>query len=96
MKNYHEQFSGVFTALVTPFDNNGSLDPEAFDTLVTRQLDAGVAGLVPVGTTGEAPTLREDERDQIIGRTVPGQTIRQKQSPGHAEPKNSGLTAAWS
>jgi len=70
MKNYHEQFSGVFTALVTPFDNNGSLDPEAFDTLVTRQLDAGVAGLVPVGTTGEAPTLREDERDQIIGRTV--------------------------
>jgi len=70
MTNSHEHFSGVFTALVTPFDDNGSLDPEAFDTLVSRQLDTGVAGLVPVGTTGEAPTLREDERDQIIGRTV--------------------------
>jgi len=70
MKNLHEQLSGVHTALVTPFDSNGSLDPGAFDALVTRQLDTGVAGLVPVGTTGEAPTLREDERDRIIGRTV--------------------------
>lgn len=70
MKNSREQLSGVFTALVTPFSDNGSLDPEAFDALVTRQLDAGVAGLVPVGTTGEAPTLNEDERDQVIGRTV--------------------------
>ena len=50
-------FHGVFTALVTPFAADGSIDWPAFDRLVDRQIKAGVAGLVPVGTTGEAATL---------------------------------------
>ncbi len=63
------RFTGVFTALVTPF-RDGVIDFEAFDALVERQLAAGVSGLVPVGTTGEAATLSEDEADQLIRRTV--------------------------
>ncbi len=53
----NSRFEGVFTALVTPFTANGAIDWRAFDVLVDRQLAAGVSGLVPVGTTGEAATL---------------------------------------
>lgn len=69
MHDLNRRFSGVFTALVTPF-NDGAIDFEAFDALVERQLEAGVAGLVPVGTTGEAATLSEEEADELIARTV--------------------------
>jgi 4-hydroxy-tetrahydrodipicolinate synthase len=54
------QLSGVLTALVTPF-SRGSLDVARFSALVERQLAAGIAGLVPCGTTGETPTLEADE-----------------------------------
>jgi 4-hydroxy-tetrahydrodipicolinate synthase len=64
------RFDGVFTALVTPFADDGSFDWPAFDRLIDRQLAAGVAGLVPVGTTGEAATLDEDEALAIIAHTV--------------------------
>ena len=70
MKNLRDRFTGVFTALVTPFDKEGNLDLEAFSSLVQDQLEAGIAGLVPVGTTGEAATLNEDERDAVIQRSV--------------------------
>lgn len=70
MKNIDGRLSGVFTALVTPFKDDGSLDLDAFDALLQAQLDTGIAGLVPVGTTGEAPTLNDEERTQIIKRTV--------------------------
>ncbi len=70
IKNLHKRFSGVFTALVTPFNEEGALDLDAFEILVRHQLDAGVSGLVPVGTTGEAATLTEEERDQIIQLTI--------------------------
>ena len=49
-------FRGSFTALVTPF-KNGALDEAAFRALVSWQIDQGPHGLVPVGTTGESPTL---------------------------------------
>ena len=49
-------FRGSFTALVTPF-KNGALDEEAFRALVNWQIEEGTNGLVPVGTTGESPTL---------------------------------------
>jgi 4-hydroxy-tetrahydrodipicolinate synthase len=61
---------GVFTALVTPFDAHGALDLEAFERLVTRQLEAGIHGLVPCGTTGETPTLSDDEWESLISSAV--------------------------
>lgn len=65
-----QKFYGVFTALVTPFDDAGHIDEVAFERLVIRQIEAGVAGLVPVGTTGEAATLSDEESDFLIRRTV--------------------------
>jgi 4-hydroxy-tetrahydrodipicolinate synthase len=59
------QFTGVFTALVTPI-RNGAIDEGAFVALVERQIDAGVHGLVPVGTTGEASTLSHIEHRRVI------------------------------
>jgi len=64
------RFDGVFTALVTPFADDGSIDWPAFDRLIDRQLEAGITGLVPVGTTGEAATLDEDEALALIAHTV--------------------------
>lgn len=64
------RFDGVFTALITPFTDAGDIDWPAFDALIDRQLAAGVAGLVPVGTTGEAATLSADEASALIARTV--------------------------
>lgn len=67
--NLTTAFTGVFTALVTPFDDNG-IDYPAFDRLVDLQLAAGIKGLVPVGTTGEAATLSPDEAAALVARTV--------------------------
>jgi 4-hydroxy-tetrahydrodipicolinate synthase len=58
-------FQGSFTALVTPF-KNGSLDEGAFRGLVDWQLAEGTNGLVPVGTTGESPTLSHKEHQQVV------------------------------
>jgi 4-hydroxy-tetrahydrodipicolinate synthase len=62
-----QPLTGTHTALVTPFNNDGSLDLGALDALVQWQLDSGVQGLVPCGTTGEACTLTPRERVAIIG-----------------------------
>jgi 4-hydroxy-tetrahydrodipicolinate synthase len=58
-------FRGSFTALVTPF-KNGCVDEQAFRGLVDWQITEGTAGLVPVGTTGESPTLSHDEHRQVV------------------------------
>jgi 4-hydroxy-tetrahydrodipicolinate synthase len=58
-------FRGSFTALVTPF-KNGSLDEAAFRALVNWQIEEGTHGLVPVGTTGESPTLSHDEHNKVV------------------------------
>jgi 4-hydroxy-tetrahydrodipicolinate synthase len=58
-------FRGSFTALVTPF-KNGSLDETAFRELVEWQIAEGTQGLVPVGTTGESPTLSHEEHRQVV------------------------------
>ncbi|RZI39557.1 4-hydroxy-tetrahydrodipicolinate synthase, partial [Herbaspirillum sp. HC18] len=59
------KFRGSFTALVTPF-KNGSLDEAAFRSLVNWQISEGTNGLVPVGTTGESPTLSHDEHKKVV------------------------------
>src|SRR3954453_9546718 len=58
-------FRGSFTALVTPFKGD-SLDEKAFRDLVDWQLVEGTNGLVPVGTTGESPTLSHEEHRLVV------------------------------
>jgi 4-hydroxy-tetrahydrodipicolinate synthase len=58
-------FRGSFTALVTPF-SNGSVDEKAFRALVDWQIAEGTNGLVPVGTTGESPTLSHQEHKLVV------------------------------
>ncbi len=62
-------FTGSFTALITPF-RGGALDEPAFRRLVEWQISEGTHGLVPVGTTGESPTLSHDEHKRIVELTV--------------------------
>lgn len=69
MTELADRFRGVFTAIVTPF-RDGAVDYVTYCALVERQIDAGVAGIVPVGTTGEAATLSDDECDALIAQTV--------------------------
>ncbi|MDL2717357.1 MAG: 4-hydroxy-tetrahydrodipicolinate synthase [Acidobacteriota bacterium] len=69
-KNLSSSFSGVFTALVTPFRDDGALDEEGLRRLVRRQIAGGVAGLVPCGTTGEAVTLDPEEHERVVAITV--------------------------
>ena len=59
------KFSGSYTALVTPF-RNGEVDEAAFRKLVDWQITEGTHGLVPVGTTGESPTLSHDEHKRVV------------------------------
>ena len=63
-------FTGCGTALVTPFRRDGSLDEAGVSRLARRQIDAGIHFLVPCGTTGESPTLSEDERVRVVELVV--------------------------
>ena len=65
MKN--PQFTGVCTALVTPF-LDGKVNYPMLDMLLRRQMDAGISAVVVAGTTGEAPTLSDDEKRELIQR----------------------------
>ena len=60
------KFGGAMTALVTPMHEDESIDYEGFRALVKRQLEGGIDGILPLGTTAETPTLTEDEEDKII------------------------------
>ena len=59
-------FAGAYTALVTPFNRDGSVDYARFRDLIESQIAGGIDGLVPVGTTGESPTVDFDEHKKII------------------------------
>ena len=59
-------FSGSIPALVTPFRDDGSFDEKAFESFVEWQIAEGSNGLVPVGTTGESPTLSHDEHRRVV------------------------------
>lgn len=60
------RFTGSFTALITPMHADGSLDERAFGDLVEWQIAEGTEGLVPVGTTGESPTLSHAEHKRVV------------------------------
>ena len=59
-------FSGVMTAIATPFTKSGEIDQAAFRTLLRQQKKAGIHGVVVAGTTGESPTLSENEREALV------------------------------
>lgn len=63
-------FKGSLTALVTPFAPGGALDEKGLERLVNWQIDQGTHGLVPVGTTGESPTLTHDEHKHVVSQCV--------------------------
>src|SRR5690606_27914754 len=65
-----KRFSGVYTALVTPFADDGSLDLESYRALIEDQIKDGVDGLVPCGTTGEAATLTVEEHLSVVKTCV--------------------------
>ncbi len=69
MSKTWEMPDGIYTALVTPFKNE-QIDRRAWARLVTRQVSAGVAGLVPVGCTGEAAVLSREEREWLVRSCV--------------------------
>ena len=60
------EFRGAFTAIVTPMTESGEIDYEGFRRLVQFQIAEGIDGIVPMGTTGENPTLDENEEDKLI------------------------------
>jgi 4-hydroxy-tetrahydrodipicolinate synthase len=64
------KLEGVYTALVTPMKGNGEVDEKALRRLVDFQIEGGVSGLVPVGTTGESPTLTGEECKSVIAVVV--------------------------
>ena len=65
-----EIFRGIATALATPMELDGAIDYEAYGRLIDWQIDAGVAGLVACGTTGESATMTEAEHKEVIRFTV--------------------------
>lgn len=65
-----KHFRGVYTALITPFTKEGGVDERAYRKIIDFQIENGVDGLVPCGTTGESPTLSHDEHDRVIELAV--------------------------
>jgi 4-hydroxy-tetrahydrodipicolinate synthase len=65
-----KKIRGAITALITPFTTNGKLDEEGFKQNLNFQISNGIDGLVPLGTTGEAPTLTHEEKEKVIKLTV--------------------------
>lgn len=62
-------FKGVFTAIITPFKND-KIDYPSYFRILDNQLQSGVSGVVPCGTTGESPTLSHEEHSELIQKTV--------------------------
>jgi 4-hydroxy-tetrahydrodipicolinate synthase len=63
-----EKLQGVWTAMITPFNEDGSIDWRSFDNLVERQMEAKVTGIIINGTTGESPTITDEECIDLIKR----------------------------
>ncbi len=61
---------GIYTALITPFNDDGSIDEKALRTIVDMQIEGGVQGLVPMGTTGESPTVDHHENIEVVRMVV--------------------------
>jgi 4-hydroxy-tetrahydrodipicolinate synthase len=80
-KTKGEAFAGLSVALVTPF-KNGDVDYQTFRDQIEFQIAAGTKCLVPVGTTGESPTLSHDEQDRVVAFVCETVAGRVKVMPG--------------
>src|SRR5207237_8056713 len=87
-------FTGCGTALVTRFRRDGSLDEAGVSRLAKRQIDAGIHFLVPCGTTGESPTLTEEERVRVVALVVEHAKPRVPVHAGSAGENTHELTHA--
>ena len=83
-------WTGCGTALVTPFTRDGALDEAGVRRLARRQIDAGIHFLVPCGTTGESPTLTDDERVRVVELVVEEATGACRCSPAPAATTRRG------
>jgi len=63
-------FRGTYTAIITPFNRSGDIDDAALARVIQHQIKGGVDGIVPVGTTGESPTLDYEEHIHVIKRSI--------------------------
>jgi len=63
-------FRGAFTALITPMKDSGEVDYDGYRRLIEFQIEEGIDGILPLGTTGETPTLDEDEEERLIAVAV--------------------------
>ena len=63
-------YRGAYTAIITPFATDGTIDEEALRALIEAQIEGGIDGIVPVGTTGESPTLSHEEHNRVVELTV--------------------------
>jgi 4-hydroxy-tetrahydrodipicolinate synthase len=63
-------FEGAYTAIVTPFNKNGEIDYNKFRELINRQIKNKIDGIVPVGTTGESPSLTANEHKKVIEECI--------------------------
>src|SRR3989338_2168933 len=64
------KFQGVYTALITPFDEREQVDEQSLEGLVEFNIENGISGIAPCGTTGESPTLSHNEHDRVIELVV--------------------------
>jgi len=64
------EFRGAFTALITPMTGSGEVDYDGFSRLIEFQIGEGIDGIVPLGTTGETPTLIDEEEERLVGVAV--------------------------
>ncbi|MFO7885480.1 MAG: 4-hydroxy-tetrahydrodipicolinate synthase [Desulfobacteraceae bacterium] len=62
--------TGCYTALVTPFTNEGALDTKGLEQLIEFQITSGITGILAVGTTGESPTLKWEEHNRIVAEVA--------------------------
>lgn len=90
-------FTGVYTALITPFDANGNIDYPSLGALLETQIKAGVDGLVLLGTTAEAATMTAKEKQDLLDFAVSKINGRVKSSlaPAPTTPLPHWKTPAW-
>ena len=89
---------GVFTALITPFQDNGSLDLDAFERLLKDQKSARISGVIPCGTTGESPTLSTEEKKTLIELailTLKGTGVKVIAGTGSNDTRKAVELSAW-